>query len=207
MYSNLSHTGSAQRYHNQHRRSCTPSTLPQPTSAPNSLRSAQLSLRSANNSTLLRNSMVIDSIPIDTMMSDNGSNAEILKDKNKVPINTIVDTKVSTNILPIFILESLSLVCLASLAYFLRFTDSFGVLIRGFFCDDKTISYPFEPTFGKNDTPVMTGFSDKVFYSSTIGIPVLMVCEFLSFQCISYKNLYNIYLKLFYEKSRSHQTI
>jgi len=137
--------------------------------------------------------MVIDSIPIDPKMTSDGTNLEILQDNSEVPINKIVDTKVSSNILPIFILESLSLICLASLAYFLRFTDSFGVLVRGFFCDDKTISYPYSPTFGKNATPVMTGFSDQVFYCSTIGIPILLVCKTL---LQSYLKLRSLFLSL-----------
>jgi hypothetical protein len=178
--------GSIPRYH-QHvnRHSCPPTSGPPPPSAANSLRSsAPLSLRSTGNSTLFRHSIAMDSIPLsDTIVSNDDRilvTNDILKDKSQVLNNEIVETKVSANILPIFIMEFLSLVCLSSLAYFLRFTDSFSVLIRGFYCDDKSISLPFRPTFGDHSKPLMTAFSDELFYSITIGVPVIMVCKTLT---------------------------
>ena len=175
--------GSVPRYHNRH--SCPPPSIPPPPSAGNSLRSSQpMSLRSAGNSTLFRNSIAMDSIPLSETMITNDDRVmtanDILKDKTQVIGNEIIETKVSTNILPVFIMEFLSIVCLSSLAYFLRFTDSFGVLIRGFYCDDKSISLPFRPTFGDNSKPLMTGFGDEIFYSVTIGVPIVMVCPYFS---------------------------
>lgn len=171
-------SASMSRYHS--RQSCPPPSIPPPPSAANSLRSVPtMSLRSTGNSTLFRHSIALDSIPIsDTIVPNDDRSVianDILKEKTQMIGNEIVETKVSANILPIFIMESLSLLGLCALAYVLRFTDSFDVLVRGFYCDDKSISMPYKPKFGNNSRPMMTGYSKELFYSLTIGLPLALV--------------------------------
>lgn len=85
--------------------------------------------------------------------------------------------RLSHKLIPTFALETLSLVCLCVLAYYLHCEDVFPVLIRGFRCDDTTIGYPRFPLFS-NGVPPFSGISELTLFSIVMAVPIGLVSAF-----------------------------
>ncbi|XP_022237111.1 phospholipid phosphatase-related protein type 1-like isoform X2 [Limulus polyphemus] len=81
--------------------------------------------------------------------------------------------KVNISLIPVFILETISLGSLAVLAYFLRFEDIFPVVIRGFIINDPKLMYPKDPDYENSTIPV--NFSDNTLYATSLAIPLGLI--------------------------------
>ncbi|XP_076306962.1 phospholipid phosphatase-related protein type 1-like isoform X2 [Tachypleus tridentatus] len=94
------------------------------------------------------------------------SDSESSGDEGKNP-------KVNISLIPVFILETISLVSLAVLAYFLRFENIFPVLIRGFITNDPKLMYPKDLDYENSTIPV--NFSETTLYATSLVIPLGLI--------------------------------
>uniref|UniRef100_T1IX04 Phosphatidic acid phosphatase type 2/haloperoxidase domain-containing protein n=1 Tax=Strigamia maritima TaxID=126957 RepID=T1IX04_STRMM len=77
--------------------------------------------------------------------------------------------KINHFLLPVLTMEILILMCLALLAYYLRFTDEFPVFERPIYCNDSTLKLPIYNYNAIFDVNL------QIFYTATCLLPPIMI--------------------------------